>query len=131
MNTFAFVGRSPWHNAPKQDFLGLMSEWNGYVAVEKDLDPADCDYDKLNDLLGDDCPHGGVTFAEFGYNIPKEVLNNYEQDNDLININWDDYVIYGFDTLHYGDNRDMWPKDKVFFEAEYFEQNLINLINSL
>ena len=131
MNTFAFVGRSPWYNTPKQDFLGLMSEWNGYVAIEKDLDPADCDYDKLNDLLGGDYPHGGVTFAEFGYNIPKEVLNNYEQDNDLININWDDYVIYGFDTLHYGDNRDMWPKDKVFFEAEYFEQNLINLINSL
>ncbi len=131
MNTFAFVGRSPWYNAPKQDFLGFMSEWNGYVAIEKDLDPADCDYDKLNNLLGGDYPHGGVTFAEFGYNIPKEVLNNYEQDNDLININWDDYVIYGFDTLHYGDNRDMWPKDKVFFEAEYFEQNLINLINSL
>ena len=131
MNTFTFVGRSPWYNTPKQDFLGLMSEWNGYVAIEKDLDPADCDYDKLNDLLRGDCPYGGVTFAEFGYNIPKEVLNNYEQDNDLININWDDYVIYGFDTLHYGDNRDMWPKDKVFFEAERFEQNLINIINNL
>ena len=130
MNTFAFVGRSPWYNASKHDFLGLMSEWNGYVAVEKDLDPADCDYDKLNNLLGGDYPHGGVTFAEFGYNMPKEVLNNYEQDNDLININWDDYVIYGLIHYHYGDNRDMWPKIKYFYKQNILNK-LNNLINSL
>lgn len=80
-------------------------------------------------MLGDNCPHGGVTFARFGTVIPKEVLNNYEQDNDLINVSWDDYVIYGFDTLHYGDTRDMWPKNRVFSEAERFEQSLIDLID--
>ena len=33
----------------------------------------------------------------------EEVLNNYEQDNDLININWDDYVIF-FDQIKYTSN---------------------------
>ena len=77
---------------------GLKFGWgNGYVAVPPShclhgVDYLDCDAVELPPIV-----HGGLTYARHGdgVNAPK------------------DWWVFGFDTCHWKDNLETWPKEAV------------------
>lgn len=85
---------------------GLKLGWgNGYVA----LPPSHC-------LHGHHIPnhihvHGGVTYTGYGYhvNTPKG------------------WWVFGFDTSHWNDNLDNWPKEAVIEETMNLFWQLVEL----
>lgn len=88
---------------------------NGYVAVP----PSHCihkvDYDRLYYLL-EDKPnqisiHGGLTYSNFGDGVhaPK------------------DWWVFGFDTLHFADTIEKWPKEAVIEETMNLFWQLVEL----
>jgi hypothetical protein len=101
---------------------------NGYLVLLKDHPLWGIHYDVINDShhLG---AHGGWTFSQ-SYNKMKKQSSKFITDESHLEINDDDWII-GFDTSHYDDRLDNWPKEKVFKHirelAEYYskEENFI------
>ena len=88
---------------------GLRLGWgNGYVAVP----PSNClhgvDYLACDNIIE---VHGGLTYATTGngVNAPK------------------DWWVFGFDTCHWGDNLDNWPKEAVIEETMNMFWQLVEL----
>ena len=91
---------------------------NGYVAVPKDHPFFGKGYDDVDINI-----HGGLTFATSGDNICKdfsetEVLEGCLYDLDK---NW---WVFGFDTCHYMDNLDNWPREAVIDETLNLKKQL-------
>ena len=92
---------------------------NGYVAVPKDHPFFGKDYDDVDVEV-----HGGLTFACPGNNITAanlpetEVLEGCLYDLDE---NW---WVFGFDTCHYMDNLDNWPREAVIDETLSLKKQL-------
>jgi len=88
---------------------------NGYVVIPKGH--------KLNGLNHEDIDvdvHGGLTFSERAVNLEWEETKNLKPDD------W----IVGFDTAHYGDSLETWPKERVIEETEHLRNQLIALLNN-
>jgi hypothetical protein len=85
---------------------GLKLGWgNGYVAVP----PSHCLYGHF--IINQIHVHGGVTFSGNGYhvNTPKG------------------WWVFGFDTSHWGDNLENWPKEAVIEETMSMFWQLVEL----
>ena len=82
---------------------------NGYVAVP----PSHCAHGKYTGdaIYHNLIVHGGVTYAGYGYhiNVPKG------------------WWVFGFDTSHFGDNIDNWPKEAVIEETMSMFWQLVEL----
>lgn len=85
----------------------IESGWgNGYVRIPKDNKYYGKDYDSIPYDV-----HGGLTFSE--------VIESNDS------FSWPEGHWIGFDTCHFGDNKDRWSKDSVFKETiELFKQTL-------
>lgn len=90
-------------------FGGFMSAgWgNGYVCLPPEHPCFGMDYDSIHDKHEIDV-NGGLTFSSSASD-----LTNWE-----IPTGCESYWIVGFDTAHYGDTPDVWPKEAVEKEAE-------------
>lgn len=92
---------------------------NGYVAVPKDHPFYGKDYDDVEVDV-----HGGLTFACPGSNITAadlpetEVLEGCLYDLDE---NW---WVFGFDTCHYTDSLENWPREAVIAETLSLKKQL-------
>lgn len=87
-------------------------EANGYVAVPPESGLWGIDYDDMNKKINYDI-HGGLTFddhADF-FNID-DINCSVPLPEDFPK-----WYVYGFDTLHSGDNSETWPLIKVELEA--------------
>lgn len=98
---------------PDKSFGGVTMErgWgNGYVAIPPDHKYHGKHYDDLDIEV-----HGGLTFTGNAHLFP---------DQDLP----DSYWVIGFDTAHYGDTKETWPKERLEAEVEKLYLQLINPI---
>jgi len=74
---------------------------NGYVAIS----PKHCLYGKGENspsIRGKIKVHGGLTYAQHG-------------DGDYVPKDW---WVFGFDTSHFGDDINIWPKERVIEETK-------------
>ena len=78
---------------------------NGYVAINPNHPLFGKDYEDGLELD----VHGGITYADYGKNLVGSVpeLIGYE--------NW---WVLGFDTNHFSDTPERWPKERVIEEAK-------------
>jgi hypothetical protein len=91
---------------------------NGYVVLPKDhplwgLHYTAEEIEALN-------VHGGITFSE---KVDEDMINDPKFGVDLVNEDLGSWVI-GFDTRHFGDTLEKWPRKKV-------ELEVINLIRQV
>ena len=88
---------------------GIDSGWgNGYVLIPEGHVLHGEHYDNINELVD---VHGGLTFSEHSSKI------------DFIDC-VDGYWVVGFDTAHYNDNLEKWPKHRVEEETERLAEQL-------
>lgn len=101
---------------------------NGYLVLPKDHPFWGVHYDQINESPHM-VAHGGWTFSNF-YDKMKSQSSRFITDGSVLESNNDDWVI-GFDTAHYNDNLDNWPREEVFSHirelVEYYskEENFI------
>lgn len=101
---------------------------NGYLILSKGHPLWGVHYDVINESTHMN-PHGSWTFSNYYKNM-KKIENEIITDEPSFEFNNDDWII-GFDTAHYNDNLDNWPKEMVFKHirelAEYYskEENFI------
>jgi hypothetical protein len=81
---------------------------NGYVAVPPTHPACKMDY---HNMLYDIDVHGGITYFDFGdgVNAPK------------------DWWVIGFDTSHYNDSIEKWPKEAVEAETKKLFCQLLDI----
>ena len=92
---------------------------NGYVAVPKDHPFFGKGYDDVNIDV-----HGGLTFACPGNEITAASLPETEVlEGCLYDLN-EDWWVFGFDTCHYMDNLDNWPREAVITETLNLKKQL-------
>jgi len=94
-----YVVESPRWKYANGKFVIKRGWGNGYVAIPPMHPAYKMDYDTL---LFDLKVHRGITYADFGdgNNAPKE------------------WWVFGFDTAHYDDNLEKWPKERVIKETK-------------
>lgn len=124
----AFLMMNPCHHMFHPLVEDMGGEYNGYVAFNEKLSPssmsgASWDDDKSLDYLVS--VHGGITFDKT-WDKMKDAsiipLTSIPAPEELKN-----YRVIGFDTLHYDDNREKWPIEKVKEET----LNLMHQIEKL
>ena len=96
-----------WKNS--NYFPVITRGWgNGYVAVPPTHPAYKMDYDTLMYSID---VHGGLTYSQFGNgkNAPK------------------DWWVFGFDTSHWNDNLDKWPKEAVEAETKRLYCQLLDI----
>jgi hypothetical protein len=87
-----------WYVIRNPNFMGISSGWgNGYVAVP----PSHCLHGHCITDYNSEI-HGGITYSGYGYhlNAPKG------------------WWIFGFDTVHFGDDLEKWSKEAVEEETK-------------
>lgn len=88
------------------DYMVPRGWGNGYVALPKDHPWYGLDY---NEIPAD--VHGGLTFGQ--------LASDWSEQFDFDPESW----VIGFDTAHFGDNLNVWPKESVVEETlRLFEQ---------
>jgi hypothetical protein len=112
MKPYGFIIENGWL---RDRIIGWHIGWgNGYVAIPPKHRWYQKDFDYLNDRIK---IHGGITFCRRAREIigpVKEYL-----------INDVDYWVIGFDTGHYMDSIELWPRYRVKQEAEKLLQQVI------
>lgn len=88
---------------------------NGYVAVPEEWELLPFD-EETDDYVTD--IHGGITFGSSGNNLPPlwdpdKIETVYGNFSDLD----ESYTVLGFDTCHWGDNLENWPRERVIEET--------------
>jgi hypothetical protein len=103
-----YVIKNPqWKHA--SGFLVIKSGYgNGYVAVPPTHPAYKMDYDTLLYPIE---IHGGLTYSDFGNgeNAPKH------------------WWVFGFDTAHFGDTIENWPKEAVEAETKRLFSQLLDI----
>ena len=66
--------------------------------------------------------HGGITFSDF---VNDKLLEKAEFIGTEKSLN-DKYWVFGFDTVHFGDNKFNWPKEEVIKETLKLKEILEN-----
>ena len=96
-----------WYVLENINFMGIASGgWgNGYVAVP----PSHCLHGHC--IIDHVEVHGGVTYNGYGYhlNSPKG------------------WWVFGFDTAHFGDDLEKWPKEAVEEETKKLFHQLFEI----
>lgn len=64
-----------------------------------------------------------ITYYELNEHYPLE--ENYFTYSDIEEINGIPYYVFGFDTLHAGDNMNNWPESKVISTIEKYVQTVL------
>lgn len=96
------------------NYIGVVAferGWgNGYVAVPPTHPFYGLNYDNDAVEFAIDI-HGGLTYSQYGngVNVPK------------------DWWVFGFDTSHYNDNLDRWPKEAVEAETKRLYCQLLDI----
>ena len=88
---------------------------NGYVVVFKGHPAYGKHYDEIDVDI-----HGGVTFSESSNDIDWPEITEEMRDG------W----VIGFDTAHYSDNMERWPKEEVKIETEYLKSQLVKMLKT-
>ena len=96
-----FVKKGPFVDM-KNDLGG---DYNGYVVVGRNNPYFGKNYEEV--AIG---IHGGWTFGASSETLDWEDIEEKYRTND--------YWIFGWDTLHAGDSRAKWPKEKVEKETQ-------------
>lgn len=108
-----FLKKNNWASA------GIERGWgNGYVALPRRHPYFGLGYDEINDKIGR-FVHGGLTFSKNSDNIKE-----WEEVEDM-----EDMWVVGWDTAHYGDTKDNWPKERVLEENETLSIVLVKVWN--
>jgi signal peptidase I len=101
---------SGWKTNLNNQFIKrLAGGWgNGYVAVPPTHPAYKMDYDTLMYNIN---VHGNLTYSQFGdgKNAPKE------------------WWVFGFDTNHYTDDINIWPKEAVEAETKRLYCQLLDI----
>lgn len=93
----------------------LQRGWgNGYVALPKRHPYFGLGREQINEKL-DYYVHGGLTFASHSSDL------DWEEVKDM-----DDMWIVGWDTAHFSDTMETWPKERVFLENQKLYLHLLN-----
>lgn len=98
-------------------------QYNGYVAISREYLTEEQDYQHwLDDMDG--VMHGGCTLDLFSGDCFswRDIVPVSDT-----GVNWSEYMIFGFDTLHFGDTWDYWTKERVAMEVE----NLVTYANGI
>lgn len=119
MKTIAFINCKM-----NKDFaeVGLPNvscgEANGYVAVP----PEHPLYGKGTDDINDIDVHGGIVCS--GY-VNEDLVHDQDTEflSDETNIP-SGWWVFGFDTMHFGDNRNNWPRERVKEETLKLQEQL-------
>lgn len=94
---------------------------NGYVAVSMN----ELKLSHLVKLVYDNsCTievHGGITFYDFG-KVCAEYFSNIEWIDDEVDLV--KYFVFGFDTCHYNDTLETWPREKVIEETLHLKEQI-------
>jgi len=100
-----------------EDYLNLIDRgWgNGYVVLPPDHPWFGLDYDQIDVDV-----HGGLTFGKMTTNLTWGEIEP----------NWLNCYIIGFDTAHYQDNLDEWPKERVIEETLRLKEQCIQAYES-
>ena len=101
------VKNQDWKN--KYEVQVIKRGWgNGYVAIPPMHPAYKMDYDTL---IFDLKVHGGITYSDFGNGdaAPK------------------DWWVFGFDTAHFGDTIEKWPKEAVEAETKRLFCQLLDI----
>lgn len=91
---------------------------NGYVAVPRDHPFFGKDYDDVDIEV-----HGGLTFAAPGSNISKDLPETEVLEGCLYDLD-EDWWVFGFDTCHYSDSLENWPREAVIEETLNLKRQL-------
>lgn len=96
---------------------------NGYVAVPPGHPLyAKSDLDSLLDV------HGGVTFTDCFDNV-KRIFKSIEYIDEPVGVT-DDWWVIGFDTCHFEDSLERWPREAVVAETLRMKNQLEELCTS-
>ena len=96
-------------------FLSIYCGWgNGYVLIPKGHPAWGKHYDDIDVDV-----HEGLTFAQ---DVTPKLMEHFSGLSDEDMGMW----CVGFDTAHYGDNIENWPKRMVEAETEYLKNQLMN-----
>lgn len=110
---------------PTPEFAKIIGggQYNGYVAISREYLTEEQDYQHwLDDMDG--VMHGGCTLDRFSGECFKDSAIVPVTD---IDTNWSEYMVFGFDTMHFGDTWDYWTKERVAMEVE----NLVTYANGI
>lgn len=115
-------------------YNGGLNLWNGgicnayiYIPWSKELEAI---ANKHGDMYPFECcsVHGGITYGSAdGYNIsdwhcPYSKVCTIEEYTSK-------YIVVGWDTNHYNDNRDSWTYRSVIAENEKLAKQILDIIN--
>jgi hypothetical protein len=102
------------HWADKRKELAIEVGWgNGYVLIPQGHPLHGVEYDNINVDV-----HGGLTFSRL---VTGDLMEAFGLElSDL-----GDWMV-GFDTAHYQDSLEKWPKEAVQAETERLRDQLIN-----
>jgi hypothetical protein len=92
---------------------GMRHGWgNGYVVIPKGHPMYGKHYDEVPIDV-----HGGLTFSGSANDFP------FPESTDEMKDGW----VFGFDTAHYNDNMERWPKEAVERETENLKSQFVEL----
>lgn len=103
---------------------------NGYVAIPKKYESL-LDYDDDYNEYNLPSVHGGCTFTRRDFDL---TAFNKWNDAEIVNGQFEEgekYFVVGFDTLHYNDTEEIWPKEAVAQEAMEWDSNIRQQIAEL
>lgn len=98
---------------------------NGYVAVPPEHPYHGMDYDNVPVNI-----HGGLTFG----GDAKRITQNWKKHIEFLGEDTeipDNYWIFGFDTLHWGDNLKKWSRENCIEETLCLKEQLEELSNNV
>ena len=102
---YSFVKENTWLNWDNH-IVNIKHGWgNGYVVIPKGHPAYNINYDEIFVDV-----HGGLTFSNNVDSLNKEDFP--ELTNEMTGC-W----VVGFDTAHFGDNLENWPKERVIDET--------------
>lgn len=81
---------------------------NGYVAIPPSHPLYEKHYDDVNIHV-----HGGLTFSDWSQFFESDNIEILGTETELP----EDWWVFGFDTCHYGDNKDNWNKEACIRET--------------
>jgi len=91
---------------------------NGYVIIPEDHFLHGKDYHEINKL--GIRVHGGLTFSML---VNDQLISEWKEVDESTKGGW----IVGFDTHHYGDNKENWTMSRVIEETRKLKKQLIEL----
>jgi len=96
-------------------FVSRHGWGNGYVVIFKGHPMYGKNYDEVPIDI-----HGGLTFSKYANEIDWPEITEEMKDG------W----VFGFDTAHYSDDMERWPKEGVKRETEHLKSQLVEMLKT-